>query len=191
MAGCGSHSRPGRPPGSLDQAFLEQARAAGATVEFDARATRAERATSSDRPHYADRLVTGFVFRTRLDDAARCSSRSDLRRPSMRTCSPWLPDHTLPTCLFRRQQDWKRCRDEVVTAFATIVPEAIVSPLPGAGDIGGRRSARHCRVTVPVRPERLVASRRFRPGRGRPAARPRPTARDHDDAPTRRTDQER
>ena len=115
--------RRGPMDGSLDRALLDQARAAGATVEFGTLSRQARRGeVVAKGPRYADGLVTGFVFSTSLENQARCIISDRLAPAGYAYLLSWNGRATLATCLFRRHHDWRTVRNETVDAFCRLVP---------------------------------------------------------------------
>jgi len=132
--------RRGAMDGSLDRALLEQARAAGARIDFGQPAQTAEGGDIiATGPRYADGLVTGFVFDTTLENQARCIISDRLAPAGYAYLLTWNGRATLATCLFRRQVDWKRVRHDAAAAFERLVP-GLASELDGARTFSGHGS---------------------------------------------------
>ncbi len=113
----------GPQDGSIDQALLQQARSAGARVDLGVTATNAARGTIiATGPKYADGLVTGLVFDTRLEDQARCIVSDRLSPAGYGYLLVWNGRATLATCLFRRHPDWRSARESTVDAFSKLLP---------------------------------------------------------------------
>ncbi|HEX6302103.1 MAG TPA: hypothetical protein VF148_16745 [Acidimicrobiia bacterium] len=114
--------RRGPEEGTLDTSLLDQARNAGAEVELG---REAGHAASGDivaiGPRYADGLATGYVFPTDLEDQAHCIIAYGLAPAGYAYLLVWDGKATLATCLFDRQQEWRRSRELTVQAFSRIV----------------------------------------------------------------------
>lgn len=115
--------RRGPTAGTFDRALLDQARDAGAWVLLS---TPAERAHRGDivaiGPRYADGIVGGYVFRTRLPDQAHCIISDDLAPGGYAYLLVWSGRATLATCLFRDQRRLREARRRTVETFLRIVP---------------------------------------------------------------------
>jgi flavin-dependent dehydrogenase len=133
--------RRGSEAGSLDRSLLRQAVAAGVDVLLGQAAPHAH---SGDiiaiGPRFADGLVTGYVFPTRLKDQAHCIV-SDLIAPAgyayLLICDGRA---TLATCLFEGQHTWNEARDATVNRFRQLVPGIDLSdarPFSGYGSVFG------------------------------------------------------
>jgi len=132
--------RRGPMDGSLDRALLDQARAAGAVVEFDQHERHAGRGdVIATGPRYADGLVTGFVFPTSLENQARCIIADRLAPAGYAYLLVCNGRATLATCLFRRGGDWKSIRDQAVAAFTKLIP-SLKSELNQARSFSGHGS---------------------------------------------------
>lgn len=133
--------RRGPGEGTLDTALLDQARCCGAGVILG---RGAERAGTGDivaiGPRYADGLATGFVFPTDLDDQAHCIISEDLAPSGYAYLLVWNGSATMASCLFDRQQDWRRVRQFTVEAFSRVVDGLDLTearPFSGYGSVFG------------------------------------------------------
>jgi len=132
--------RRGPQRGSLDRSLLEQARSAGAKVELGVAAHSAARgAIVATGPRYADGLVTGLVFDTKLEDQALCIIANDLAPAGYAYLLIWNGRATLATCSFKRHWGWRDARDSTVDAFSKLVP-SLRSDLSDARPFSGNGS---------------------------------------------------
>ncbi len=131
--------RRGPHVGSLDRALARQALEAGAEVRWGSEAPRARRGDIvAIGPRFADGIVVGLTFPTRLVDQAHCIVSDALAPAGYAYLLVWDGRATLATCLFR---DLFRRRDALrltVAAFRRIVPGLDLSaarPFSGFGTV--------------------------------------------------------